>query len=290
MKITIFTPTYNRAYILENLYNSLKSQTCQSFVWLIIDDGSTDNTEELVNSWSEENLIEIQYYKQENQGKSFAHNKAVSLTKTDLFTCVDSDDYLRKDAVELILKEWSFIKNNDEIIGILAFKGKPNGKNITSINDNVETIRLYEGYRKYGLRGDTMLIYRTDIISKYKFPKFDGEKFVPEAYLYDLLDREGKLYIVREILYYCEYLQDGYTKNMAKILLQNPKGYLLFVQQRLENDRNISDKIKNTIRYTAMCIASNQKNYIRKSVYPILTIITFPIAFIFYLKRYKFIK
>jgi len=99
-RITVFTPTYNRAYILNRLYESLKKQSSKSFLWLIIDDGSTDNTEELVNAWIRENIIEIRYYKQENGGKQRAHNKAVELCDTELFICVDSDDYLTENAIE----------------------------------------------------------------------------------------------------------------------------------------------------------------------------------------------
>lgn len=290
MSITIFTPTYNRAYILENLYNSLKLQTCKSFTWLIVDDGSTDNTSELVNKWIKENIIEIQYYKQSNQGKSMAHNQGVLLTQTELFTCVDSDDFLSENAVEIILKKWKSIKNNNDIIGILAFKGRMDGTSVTTLKSNIKLSKLAEAYRKHGLRGDTMLIYRTNIISKYKFPNFENEKFVPEAYLYDCLDQEGVLYILSEILYYCEYLEDGYTKNIARLLLNNPKGYLAYINQRLVNDKNISEKIKNTIRYTAISIATKQDNYIKNSVYPVLTFITWPLAAIFYWKRYKSIK
>lgn len=287
MKITIFTPTYNRAYILHNLYNSLLNQTSKSFVWLIVDDGSTDNTEELVTGWMNENLIEIQYFKQVNQGKSMAHNKGVELTKTELFTCVDSDDYLSSDAIEMVLEQWEVINQNQEIIGMLVFRGKPDGEIITKITSNEKQMTLYEAYDKHGLQGDTMLIYKTKIISKYAFPEFKGEKFVPEAYLYDLLDQEGNLYIVPKVLYYCEYLEDGYTQNMSKLILNNPKGYLAWIKQRLKLDTKLVQKIKNTIRYTSLSIASKEKNYIRKSVYPLITIFTWPLAWIFYKKRYK---
>jgi glycosyltransferase involved in cell wall biosynthesis len=106
-KITVFTPTYNRAYILDRVYKSLINQTNKSFVWLIVDDGSTDNTESLVKKWIKEDKIEIKYYKQKNGGKQRAHNKAVKLTDTDLFICLDSDDYFTKDAIEILLNSWN---------------------------------------------------------------------------------------------------------------------------------------------------------------------------------------
>jgi len=287
MKITIFTPTYIRGYRLPILYNSLKRQTSKDFIWLIIDDGSTDNTYLLVQEWIQKNEIKIEYFRQENQGKSQAHNKGVEFTKTELFTCVDSDDYLDDYTVEELIKIWKK-KENDGIIGILAFKGQHNGKSLTTIkNRNIKSTTLKAAYSNLGLKGDTMLIYNTEILSKYSFPKFKNEKFVPEAYLYDLLDKDGKLLLLRKTLYYCEYLEDGYTKNIAKLLVDNPNGYITFVNQRLLDDSKFIDKLKNTIRYTAMCMASEKNKYVREAVYPLITILTWPLGYLFYKKRYK---
>ncbi|MCB2312026.1 glycosyltransferase family 2 protein [Clostridium tagluense] len=285
-RLTIFTPTYNRVYILPQLYYSLVNQTSKDFVWLIVDDGSTDNTESVVNEWMKEEKIQIIYTKQLNQGKSSAHNSGVELTHTELFTCVDSDDFLVKDAVERVINLW---KENKEkcIVGILTFKQYADGRTLTSMGSSCIKCTLKEAYSRYHLSGDAMLIYRSDIIKQFNFPEFDGEKFVPEAYLYDLIDQKGKLLIIKAALYCCEYLEDGYTQNMAKLLVNNPKGYLAYVEQRLELDKDIKDKVLDTIRYTAMCLASNEKRYITKSVYPIITIFTLPIAYIFYIKRYK---
>ena len=105
MKITVFTPTYNRAYIIENLYRSLQRQTVKDFEWLVIDDGSTDNTQELFDKWiSEENAFPIRYYKQRNGGKCRAINRALDLAQGELFFTVDSDDYLTKDALEKVMR------------------------------------------------------------------------------------------------------------------------------------------------------------------------------------------
>lgn len=242
MTITIFTPTYNRAYILSNLYNSLVGQSDKKFVWLIIDDGSTDDTKNLVESWIKENKIKIRYYYQKNQGKSMAHNKGIKETNTELFCCVDSDDYLTNDAVELIKNQWKLIKDKN-IIGMLAYRGYSDGDSITTFKKYKKTSTLNNAYRNLGLKGDTFLIYQTSIIKKYSFPNYVGENFMPEAYLYDLLDQEGELYIIPKILYIGEYLEDGYTKNMTKLLLNNPKGYLSYICQRLVFNKKIKHKI-----------------------------------------------
>lgn len=287
MILTIFTPTYNRAYTLPNLYNSLVEQSSKKFVWLIVDDGSHDNTKELVDSWIKENKIKIKYYYQKNQGKSIAHNKGVAETKTELFCCVDSDDYLVKESVETILDIWK-TSHRSNIIGVLAFIGHPNVKPITTLKKyDTPVSTLGNAYRSLGLQGDTMLIYETDIIKKYKFPKFHNEKFVPEAYLYDLLDQEGKLIILTKVLYIGEYLEDGYTANINKLLLNNPNGYLAFISQRLKLEKKIIYKFCDTIRYTSFSIASKQKKIISNSVCPFITALTYPLGYLFYYIRYK---
>jgi len=286
-KITIFTPTYNRAYILPNLYKSLLGQTNKCFVWIIVDDGSTDQTKQLVQQWIDKSCFKIEYYKQSNQGKSMAHNKGVSLTKTELFTCVDSDDYLSTDAIENILSLWEKA-GGAKCVGILSYKGYANGKFITEISDKkCSRTTLRVAYLKHGLIGDTMLIYKTNVISRFKFPNFGGEKFVPEAYLYDQIDQVGELLILRKTLYYCQYLTDGYTSNIAKLLANNPQGYLAYIKQRLCMDVGLMDRITDTIRYTAMCCTiSDAKSTILNSTYPFLTFITYPLGYVFYLKKY----
>lgn len=280
--ITIFTPTYNRCIELQRLFDSLENQTNKSFVWLIVNDGSTDDTEETVIRWKEKADFKIVYIKQENKGKSMAHNIGVKNTQTELFTCVDSDDFLSCDAVNNILECWKNVKCND--IGILARRNVTVVKAKHSNKDIHTTLREA---RKYGIYGDTMLIYKTDIVKKYQFPYYEGEKFVPENYLYDLLDQEGTLYFLNQILYYGEYLKDGYTQNMAKVLKNNPQGYLAYIYQRLLMDQRLTDKMTDTIRYIAMAKVRKMDKVVKNAPYPMITFITFPLGIVFYLKRYK---
>lgn len=262
-------------------------QTSKEFIWVIVDDGSVDNTYELVEKWKMDDIIKIEYYKQVNSGKSQAHNKGVELTKTELFTCVDSDDYLSNTAVEEIIYSWNNRDNTKNIVGIIAFKGYSIGNILTSIkNHSIYSSTLKDAYRKYGLRGDAMLIFDTHIIMKYRFPRFSGEKFVPEAFIYDLIDKDGEMLIYRKILYLCEYLEDGYSKHMAQLLINNPKGYSAYIKQRLLFDKSLNEKITDTIRYTSIHLSYNEDKYISKSVYPVLTILTFPIACLIYMIRY----
>lgn len=282
--VTVFTPAYNRGYTLGRLYNSLLRQTDKRFCWIVVDDGSTDNTEDLVLAWVKENKIEIQYYKQKNQGKPSAHNKGVELTETELFTCVDSDDYLKDNAIEEIIATWN--NHPDDCIGILGYIEREREGVLTSCSNDTVTKGTLRYLYDHGLSGDTILIYRTDILKKYAFPKFDGEKFIPEAYLYDLLDKEGKLLLLRKSLYVCEYLPDGYTAGMAKLLYRNPEGYFCYINQRLRFDSSLKQRLADSIRYDAMAIAHKRKGVIRNAVYPFYALLAYPAGWIFYKKRY----
>lgn len=280
--VTVFTPTYNRKNELRRLYNSLKRQTCSNFIWLIVDDGSTDSTEKIVKKWVEEKAICIQYVYQKNSGKSVAHNVGVGLTETELFTCVDSDDYLSTDAIEKILEIWNKRCKGD--IGILA------KREVTKLTKNIlgelhTTLR--NAYKKYGIRGDTMLIFKSDIIKKYRFPEYIGEKFVPENYLYDLMDQEGTLFFLNEVLYCGEYLNNGYTSNMVNVLKNNPNGYIAYILQRVSFDKELSELIPDLIRYIAMAIYAGKKEVIKSSNHSLLCTVLMPAGYIFYLKRYK---
>ena len=283
-KVTVFTPAYNRAYTLGRLYESLLKQTDKRFCWLIVDDGSTDQTEELVSNWIKENRIDIEYYKQENQGKPAAHNTGVELTKTELFTCVDSDDYLTDNAVGEILNAWE--RKTDGCIGILGYIERKGEGVLTKCSDNSITKGTLRYLYDHGLSGDTILIFQTKTLKKYKFPKFNGEKFIPEAYLYDLLDQEGELFLLKKAIYICEYLPDGYKAGMAKLLYNNPQGYFCYINQRLKLDKSLRQRIADSIRYDAMAIAHKKKKIVGNAVYPLWALLAYPAGWLFYKRRY----
>lgn len=285
--ITIFTPTYNRGYILERLYNSLKNQTSKDFEWIIVDDGSTDDTTSIINNWKKENEILIRYYKQENQGKPIAHNLGVEKANGELFLCVDSDDWLKSNAIEIILNFWRE-NEKDEIIGIVSPRIDKKDNYIgKSLSKNVKEATLFDFYDKYGLKGDTMLIYDTSIIKKYKFPKINGEKFIPEAYLYDKLDQEGKMIFLDKKLYICEYLQDGYSNNAKKIIKQNPNGYIIYAENRMNVAKSIKQKYKAAAQYVLGKWLANKKIKLLREKNKFIKLLAIPAAYIIYLKYYK---
>lgn len=292
-KVTIFTPTYNRAYTLPRLYDSLKNQTDKSFTWLIIDDGSSDNTRKLVEQFISEGLIDIQYHYQKNAGKSQAQNHALVLSDSEIFVGVDSDDFLTNDAVEKILFHWQKALTLPYCIGLLACKCAKSVENTLTVVDykkfpkNMLTT-VKEAYSTGGLKGDALMIYKTSEIKKFPFPSFDGEKFVPEAYLYDKLDQIGKLYFTNEKIYIAEYLPDGYTAGMEALNFKNANGYFAYISQRLPLDRRIKDIVIDLACYTSICLVLD-KNFL----YPkkkFLSALLFPLGFALYLKRYHRFK
>lgn len=263
MKLTIFTPTYNRAHCLDRLYKSLISQTNKSFKWIIVDDGSTDKTENLVNGYIQEKKLEIEYYKQLNMGKHVAHNKGVEMCNTELFFCVDSDDLLTNDAVESILDKWDSIDKSKSYVGIVALKGDQNGfvdkKNQMPKNLNEST--LSDLYNIHGKKGETALIFKTSYLKKRMFPVFGKEKFLSEEVLYNELDMIAPLIILNKVIYLMEYLDDGITKNYIKFWKSSPEGTLYLLNSRYKVASRIKGmrKIYRTVRVmlvrNAFCIS-----------------------------------
>ena len=203
--ITIMPPTYNRAYILNKAYMSLKNQTSFDFEWIIIDDGSTDNTEQIVSRWKEEcKDFEIVYFKQQNGGKHRAVNKAIKIARNDWFLILDSDDQLTENAVETV-HSW--------IAGVAGLKGTAKQAIGGKPKQNyIEATNLER--KKYGLLGDKVEVYKTKILKQYPFPEFDGENFIRESAVWDHIAKDGlKLRWHNEIIYLCEYIEDGLTKN-----------------------------------------------------------------------------
>ena len=251
--LTIFTPTYNRAYILPELYHSLCKEPSDSFIWLIVDDGSTDNTQELVENWQRENLIEIVYFQQENGGKMRAHNKGVELCTTPLFFCIDSDDQIATGAVEKILETHQTLRD-DEFLGGIAAKKLIINKLASKDLPDKKRSTLHNIYAS-GFKGDTSLVFKTDVLREFPFPEIEGEKFVTEGYVYDQIDQKYELLILNEYLMRCEYQEDGYTFNADSLYLKYPKGWALYFSQYYKfYAKSMRDRIKYMGYYVSMCL------------------------------------
>lgn len=288
--LTIFTPTYNRLSTLKRLYLSLCEQTDRSFEWLIVDDGSTDGTRQAVDDWMLEGRVAIRYSWQPNQGKTSAHNRGVEEARGRMFACIDSDDFLVPDAVEVIRTSWSAASacGTSPLVGLLAFKVDMLGQPITSLGDEqVVTSGLGDAYEFHELRGDTFLAFRSEVIKKFRFPAFEGEKFVPEAFLYDLIDQEGRLLLVRRAVLVVDYLNDGYSANMADLLYANPRGYLAFLEQRMRFRRGFRSRVLNSVRFVAMAISSGSLDSLWTYRYKPYALLAFIPGVLFGFMRYR---
>ncbi len=224
--LTVFTPAYNRAYTLTRTYESMKLQKNTDFIWLIVDDGSSDNTAELVKQWqSEKNGFQIRYVYKENGGMHTAHNVAYELIDTELNVCIDSDDALAPDAVQIIADVWNKVREKG-YAGLLGLDAEFNGKIIGTGFPNGLVETTMDGYYRSGGKGDKKLVLRTDVVKDYPpYPVFAGEKFVPLGSLYTMIDQNYKLYVVDAVLCLVEYMADGSTKNMLRQYCRNPQGF-----------------------------------------------------------------
>ena len=238
MKITVFTPTYNRAYIIEKLYRSLQRQTFRNFEWLVVDDGSTDDTEALFARWiAEGNDFPIRYYKKENGGKCRAINYGVDRAEGLLFFNVDSDDYLLDDALEKIARWESELPKDKKFCGVVGNLGtSPTETPNTPFEGSYRDGNLFERYPDYSnnpIDGERACVFYTDIQRKYKYPEFDGEKFVTPAVIWNRMSHDG--YLVRlfnDIIWVYEYQPDGITASGSKLFLNNPQGHGLWLREK----------------------------------------------------------
>lgn len=275
--LTIFTPTYNRAYTLPKCYESLKRQSTKEFIWLIIDDGSSDNTEELVRSWIAENRISIRYHRQENQGMHGAHNTAYNLIDTELNVCIDSDDYMPDDAVEKIVSFWKE-NGSEDVGGIIGLDCDNSGQIIgTELPKENKTSTLFNLHHKYGVTGDKKLVYRTKLTKKYPYPVYQNEKLVPLSYKYYMLDQEYEMLLMNERLCCVEYLPDGSSMNILKQYKVSAKGFRFYRMEMMKlPNAPLQFKFKQAIHYVSCSIFAGRKDVIRHSPQKLLTILALP--------------
>ena len=282
-KLTVFTPAYNRAYCLHHCYESLKRQTCKDFVWLIIDDGSSDDTKELVNSWKAENVIEIRYHWQENQGMHGAHNTAYELIDTELNVCIDSDDYMPDDAVEKIILFWNDF-GSDEVSGIIGLDSDTDGRTIgTELPKNLKSSTLFDLYNKHGVTGDKKLVYRTELTKKYPYPIFKNEKYVGLAYKYHMLDQQYEMLLMNEVLCCVEYLPDGSSMNMLNQYRKNPKGFAFYRMELMKLPfASTSFKYRQAIHYVSSSLISQNGRFLNETPCKALTLLATPLGILLY--------
>jgi glycosyltransferase involved in cell wall biosynthesis len=264
--VTVFTPTYNRAYIINKLYLSLLSQTDKDFEWVVVDDGSTDSTQEYFATLAKtEHAFAIKYVKQENGGKHRAINRGVQLAKGEIFFIVDSDDCLTSDAIEKIKRWFGTLDTTKKFAGVAGLRGYSSNRVIGGCGNESEYYLDAKNTqrKKYNLLGDKAEAYFTEILRAYPFPEFDGEKFVTEEVVWNAVAKHG--YYLRwfnEIIYICDYLEDGLTKSGAAKYVNNPQGTLYWAQQQLAIFSDFKVRMKTIFTYYTAVRAKKKKREI----------------------------
>ncbi len=223
MLFTVFTPAYNRAYIIGKLYESLCTQTLRDFEWLVVDDGSTDNTSQLIAEFSRQNKITIRYIRQENGGKHRAINRGVKEARGELFFIVDSDDHLTNTALERLAFHYGKVKGNPSFCGVSGLRKFPDGRKIGGEeNWKILDCTCLEFRYKFKARGDIAEAYKTSVLKEFPFPEFPGERFCAESLVWNRIAQKFKLRYFYEKIYVCEYLPDGLSASSVRFRRSSP--------------------------------------------------------------------
>lgn len=224
LPITIFTPTFNRAYILPKLYESLVDQTFRHFEWVIIDDGSTDGTRSLVDGWIREKKLSISYLQVENGGKYRAINRGTKMARGELFFIVDSDDRLMPRSLERVWDIWQEIRDDRSFCGLAGSLSFPDGSRIGGDfpGHHIDCTALEFRY-KYKVNGDLAEVIRTDVIRQFPFPEIEGEKFCSEALIWNRIALHYRMRFLAEPIYITEYLPDGLSANVLRLRYHSPR-------------------------------------------------------------------
>ena len=281
--LTVFTPAYNRADTLKRTYESLCRQTCQDFCWLIIDDGSTDNTRQVVKEWVDDGIISIRYIYQQNQGMHGAHNTAYRNIDTELNVCIDSDDYMPDEAVERILTCWKE-QHEENVAGIIGLDITTEGELIGTKFPSDMKRTTVSGFYNSGGRGDKKMVYRTDVIKQYpEYPLFEGEKYVGLGYKYMLIDQDYEMMTLNYPLVIVDYQPEGSSFNMYKQYWNNPKGFAFFRKAEMTVSNSIIRKIKICTHYVSSSIIGHNYNFVKESPEKLLTVFCIPGGIVLYL-------
>ncbi|MDN3723963.1 glycosyltransferase family A protein [Aequorivita sp. SDUM287046] len=276
--ITVFTPTFNRAHLLPRLYKSLLKQSNKDFIWMLIDDGSIDNTRNLVEKWISEAKIEIHYQFKENGGMHTGHNLAYANIKTELNVCIDSDDYMPKDGLEKILHRWNAIEDTSKIAGLIGLDADVHGNIIgTKIPDTLKRGALKKLYTKHKVTGDKKIVLKTEIVKQYpQYPEFPNERLVPLGVLYLMIGHDYDFIYMNEILCIVDYQVDGSSGTILKQYKTSPKGFLYARNIQKKYSSSFWEDLKNSIHIVSSSIFANDMGAIFKGKKAWLNIILFP--------------
>ena len=276
-KITFLTPTYNRADKLTTLYESILKQR-NPCVWMIIDDGSTDNTTSVIRDMKKKSPFKIIYYKQSNGGKHRAINFAIPLLQTPLTMVIDSDDYLTPDCTDIILNYWNQYKTNKKIGSLIFERGRSSKRDpLVSIN-KIAIARRTSYIEKNKLYGDFNDVFVTKYLQEFRLPEFDGEKFISEGPLYNAFSKKYFSVFIGQVVAIGDYTKEGLTSHSRALKIQNYQGSLYDLDQSISFCSRFLGKVKHAILYAYIAFGSHAHLFtsIRNSKHSVLVALMLP--------------
>lgn len=283
--VTVLTPTFNRAHTLSKCYMSLNNQTNKNFEWIIVDDGSEDNTHQLVKTWIEESSIPIKYYYKHNGGKHTAVNHGISYADSDYILILDSDDILLDKAIETVIYYWNKYSSNKDIASVVFLKSYNNNGIVGDLFPYEEFIsNPFECRQKYGVKGDKAETFKTSILKDYKYPEIPGEKFIGEGLVWNRIGKKYNSVYINKVIYMCEYLNDGLTSAGRLLRINNPLGGMLIHNEGQVRPASVKSRIKNAIMYTTYGFFAKKKfnNILAESMSKYKTFLLLPISYCVY--------
>ena len=289
MLISVIIPIYNAEKYLEECINSVINQTYENLELLLIDDGSTDNTKDLVQGWIEEGIVPIEYYYKENGGMHTGHTEAYKHIDTELNVCIDSDDWMADNGVELIINRWRKY-GSERYAGMIGLDVYADGRVVgTQFPEGLHECKSYDLKRKYGVVCDKKYVYRTDVVTQYMpYPTFEGEKFTPLNYVYQQIDQKYDLLCSNDVYCVVEYMNDGSTLNMFQQYRRNPRGFAHERNVLMSIFPDIRDRFRYAIHYVSCAIFSKNTKFIREATNKPLVILAIPFGVLLNLYvRYK---
>ena len=282
--ITVLTPSYNRGYLLKELYQSLVVQTFDDFEWVVVDDGSTDLTSEIITHLKEKNKIIIKYIKQTNGGKHTAINAGVNISSGELIIIVDSDDTLPKYSLSVINNQYQKIKQNATVGGVCGLMAHHDNTVIGNSNllpqANISSIDMRF---KYGFLGDVCEVFKTEVLREFPFPEINNEKFCPEDLVLNRIARKYTLCFFNQVVYYRAYLDGGLTSKIVKIRMKSPIASTICYGEMLDLDIPIKSKIKAAINYWRFYLYIKNKSKAEKKI-SLFWIFLLPVGLFFHIK------
>jgi glycosyltransferase len=254
--ISILTPTYNRGKLLLPLYESLKNLTFEDFEWLIVDDGSEDDTEQYALSWIAHNIqnaeFPIRYIKKSNGGKHTAINRGVREANGELILILDSDDTLPADSLATIAQYYEQCKGYKDCAGVCGLMAHHDGQLIGTgfpKEPMYESALQFRYAEKGNVTGDLLEVYKTSVMREFPFPEIENEKFCPESLVWNRIANKYKLFCFNKVIYYRDYLEGGLTSKIVKIRMKSPIASTMTYAEMLDYNISLKWKIRSAINY-----------------------------------------